>query len=319
MKKILSVKDLEIEFTSQNKKIYAVRKINFDLYEKEIIAFVGESGSGKSCTVHAIMKLLDNQSTINGQILFEDEDILKKSAKEMQKIRGKKISIIFQDPFSSLNPTMKIGKQILEAIIENPSKEKVYALLKDVGIQDPEQRYYQFPHEISGGMRQRVMIAIAIANNPKIIIADEPTTSLDSSYQLQILELLKKINEKYLTSIIFVSHDLFLVRDIASRINIMYAGKIVEKGSNVDILSKPKHPYTKLLINAIPKIDNNRKIKPIEGCVFSSSKKESICLFYDRCPFKKKKCFLKYPEDIFFQNDRIVTCHLYQKKVAKNG
>lgn len=319
MKKILSVKDLQIEFSSQNKKIYAVRNINFDLYEKEIIAFVGESGSGKSCSVHSIIQLLDEQAKVtNGQIIFEEEDLLKKSQKEMQKIRGKKISIIFQDPFSSLNPTMKIGKQILEAIDENPSKQKVYDLLFDVGIQDAKHRYNQFPHEISGGMRQRVMIAIAIACRPKIIIADEPTTSLDSSYQLQILELLKKINEKYSSSIIFVSHDLFLVGDIASKINIMYAGKIIEKGSKDDILQNPKHPYTKLLINAIPKIDQQKKIQPIEGCVFCSSEKESICLFHERCSFRKKICSLEYPDDITLQNDQIVTCHLYQNKNQTN-
>jgi oligopeptide transport system ATP-binding protein len=314
MEKLLSVKNLEIVFSFKNKKNYAVRNINFDLHEKEIIAFVGESGSGKSCAVQSIIKLLDNKATVNGQIILENEDILKKSTKQMQEIRGKKISIIFQDPFSSLNPTMKIGKQILEAIDENPSKQKVYDLLYDVGITDPEQRYNQYPHQISGGMRQRVMIGIAIASRPKIIIADEPTTSLDASYQMQILELLKKINEKYNSSIIFVSHDLFLVGEIASKINIMYAGKIIEKGSKEDILLRPKHPYTQLLINAIPKIDEDKKIQPIDGYVFSSFEKESLCLFYERCPFRKKQCSLKYPPEITLQNDQIVTCHLYQKK-----
>ncbi len=319
MKTLLSVKNLEIEFSSKNKKIYAIRNINFDLYEKEIIAFVGESGSGKSSTAHAIIKLLDDQAKVtNGQIIFENEDLLKKSQKQLQKIRGKKISIIFQDPFSSLNPTMKIGKQILEAIDENPSKQKVYDLLNDVGIQDAMHRYNQYPHEISGGMRQRVMIAIAIACLPKIIIADEPTTSLDTSYQMQIIELLKKINEKYLSSIIFVSHDLFLVGAIASKINIMYAGKIIERGNKDDILLRAKHPYTKLLINAIPKIDENKKIQPIEGCVFSSFEKESICLFYERCPYRKKQCSLEYPDDVILDNDHSVSCHLYQNKTKKN-
>jgi len=315
MKKILSVKDLEIVFSSQNKKNYALRNINFDLFEKEIIAFVGESGCGKSTAVHAIIGLLDEQAKItNGQIFFEDEHLLKKNQKEMRKIRGKKISIIFQDPFSSLNPTMKIGKQILEAIDKNPSKQKVFDLLNDVGIQAPKYRYNQYPHEISGGMRQRVMIAIAIANKPKIIIADEPTTSLDLSYQMQILELLKKINEKYSSSIIFVSHDLFLVGNIASKINIMYSGKIIEKGFKNDILLRPKHPYTKLLIKAIPKIDETTVLQPIEGNILNTFEKQSICLFYQRCPFKKNKCSLTYPKDVILQNNQIVTCHLYKNK-----
>lgn len=313
MEKILSVKNLKIEFLSKNKTTYAVRDINFDLYEKEIIAFVGESGSGKSCTALAILQLLEN-AKVSGQIIFEDEDILQKSQKEMQKIRGKKISIIFQDPFSSLNPTMKIGKQIIEAIDIDPTKQKVFKLLSDVGIQDPELRYNQYPHEISGGMRQRVMIAIAIASHPKIIIADEPTTSLDNSYQMQILELLKKINEKYSSSIIFVSHDLFLVGDIASKINIMYAGKIIERGLKDDILQAPKHPYTQLLINAIAKIDENKIIEPIDGCVFSSFEKEKNCLFYERCPNRKNECLKKYPKDIKLLNNQIVTCLLYKEQ-----
>lgn len=318
MKKILSIKDLEIEFSIKNKKIYAVRKINFDLFEKEIAAFVGESGSGKSSFIHAIMQLLDDQARItNGQIIFEEENLLEKTQKQMQKIRGKKISIIFQDPFSSLNPTMKIGKQILEAIDENPSKQKVYNLLYDVGISDVKERYNQYPHQISGGMRQRIMIAIAVANRSKIIIADEPTTSLDASYQMQIIELLKKINKKYSSSIILVSHDLSLVGDIASKIYIMYAGKIVEKGNRDEILFHPKHPYTKLLLKAIPSIDENKKIEPIEGCVFSPFEKESICLFYQRCPFRKKICSIKYPEEIILKNDQMVTCHLYKNKNKK--
>lgn len=316
MKKLLSVKNLEIEFLSKNKKVYAVRNISFDLHEKEIIAFAGESASGKSCMTLAIVNILGDQAVIKGQIIFENENLLKKTQKEMRKIRGKKISVIFQDPFSSLNPTMKIGHQILEAIDGDPSKLKVYDLLEDVGIQDVKHRYNQYPHEISGGMRQRVMIAIAIASRPRIIIADEPTTSLDTSYQTQIIELLKKINEKYMSSIIFISHDLLLAGNIASKINIMYAGKIIESARKEDILLRPRHPYTKLLIDAIPKIDESKKIRPIEGYVFSSFEKESICLFHERCPFRKKMCSLKYPDDVLLRNNQIVSCHLY--KTPKN-
>ncbi|MFA6118794.1 MAG: ABC transporter ATP-binding protein [Parachlamydiales bacterium] len=316
MKKNLSVKDLEVQFEKRNIKNTALRKISFDLHEKEIIAFVGESGSGKSTIALSIMKLLDQSAKVtNGQIFFNDEDILKKNEKEIRNIRGKQISIIFQDPLSSLNPTMKIGKQILEAIADNPSKSKVYELLKKVGIKDQDLRYDQYPHQISGGMRQRIMIAIAIASNPKIIIADEPTTSLDPFYQLQILDLLKKINEENSTSIIFISHDLSLVSNIASRIYIMYSGEIIENSTTENILSSPKHPYTKLLIDSIPKIDEERKQLPQEISTNNLIEKQNLCLFYERCPQKKEVCSKAYPLNIQSENDHFVACHLYKKKI----
>ncbi|NGX35149.1 MAG: Oligopeptide transport ATP-binding protein OppD [Candidatus Anoxychlamydiales bacterium] len=262
MKKILEIKNLEVEFSTEKTIVKALKNVSFDLFENEIIGIIGESASGKSTLAHAIMSLLDNSAKITkGQIFFENENILNKKEKELQKIRGKKISIIFQDPFSSLNPTMKIGKQILEAIDINPSKQKVISLLKDVGIQDASLRFLQYPHQISGGMRQRVMIAIAIASKPKIIIADEPTTSLDTTYQSQIIDLLKDINKKYKSSIIFISHNLALVSNIASKLYIMCSGKIIERALVDDILNKPKQPYTKLLLNSLLKIDKNKKIK----------------------------------------------------------
>ena len=265
MKKILEIKNLSVEYFLENKNILALQNINIDLLENEIIGIIGESASGKSTLAHAIISLLDKSAKVtNGQIFFENENLLNKKEKELQKIRGKKISIIFQDPFSSLNPTMKIGKQILEAIDLNPSKEKVFSLLKDVGIQDEKLRYAQYPHQISGGMRQRVMIAIAIASNPKIIIADEPTTSLDTTYQLQIIDLLKNINKKYKSSIIFISHNLALVSNIASRLYIMYRGKIIEETFANDLLEKATHPYTKLLLNSLIKIDKNENTKKLK-------------------------------------------------------
>ncbi|NGX32799.1 MAG: Oligopeptide transport ATP-binding protein OppD [Candidatus Anoxychlamydiales bacterium] len=252
MKKILEIKNLSVEYFLENRNILALQNIKIDLFENEIIGIIGESASGKSTLAHAIVSLLDKSAKItNGQILFENENLLSKKEKELQKIRGKKISIIFQDPFSSLNPTMKIGKQILEAIDLNPSKEKVFSLLKDVGIQDEKLRYSHYPHQISGGMRQRVMIAIAIANRPKIIIADEPTTSLDTTYQLQIIDLLKNINKKYKSSIIFISHNLAMVSSVASKLYIMYKGEIIEETIANDLLEKTKHPYTKLLLNSL--------------------------------------------------------------------
>ncbi|NGX62951.1 MAG: Oligopeptide transport ATP-binding protein OppD [Candidatus Anoxychlamydiales bacterium] len=261
MKKVLEIKNLEIEYFSKKNKIIALKDINIDLFENEIISIIGESASGKSTLALAILSLLDSNAKVtNGQIIFENENLLKASEKEMNKIRGKKISIIFQDPFSSLNPTMKIGKQILEAISNNPSKQKVKNLLKDVGIQDTTLRYNQYPHQISGGMRQRVMIAMAIASNPKIIIADEPTTSLDTTYQMQIIDLLKNINKKYRSSIIFISHNIALVSNIATKLFIMKEGKIVERGNTQNILNRAAHPYTELLLNSLFKMDRKEKI-----------------------------------------------------------
>ncbi len=265
MKKILEIKNLEVHYLLANKTIKALKNACIDLFENEIIGIIGESASGKSTLALAIVSLLDNTAKItNGKIIFEDENLLEKNEKELQKIRGRKISIIFQDAFSSLNPVMKIGKQILEAIDIDPSKEKVLSLLNEVGIQDAKLRYSQFPHQISGGMRQRVMIAIAIASNPKVIIADEPTASLDTTYQLQIIDLLKKINKKHKSSIIFITHNIALVSKIAKRLYIMNSGKIIEKISANEIFKKAKHPYTKLLLNALIKIDKNDQKQWIE-------------------------------------------------------
>ncbi|MBN2478652.1 MAG: ABC transporter ATP-binding protein [Parachlamydiales bacterium] len=262
MKKILEVKNLNVEFSSNKNKVQALKGVSFDLFENEIISLVGESGSGKSVTALSILNLLDiNAQITSGEIFLYGEDILKKSEKEFRKIRGKIISIIFQDPFSSLNPTMKIGKQILEAIKKAPSKQKVIELLKDVKIQNPELRYNQYPHQISGGQRQRVMIAIAIASKPKIIIADEITTSLDTTVQNEILNLLLEINKKHKTSIIFISHDLSLVYNFAKKIYVMNLGKIVEKGICKNVIKSPKHPYTKMLIDSIFTIENDKQPK----------------------------------------------------------
>jgi len=308
MNKILKVQDLEVKYFIDEKRIYAVRKISFDLFEKQVIAFVGESGSGKTSIAYAILRLLDQSAEVSGKIIFENENILEKPKKDLKKMRGKKISIIFQDPFSSLNPTMKIGKQILEAIDDNPSKQKVYDLLKDVGILDFKLRFDQYPHQISGGMRQRVMIAIAIASRPKIIIADEPTSSLDNLYQIHILDLLKKINRKYNTSIIFINHNLSLVENIADKIFIIYAGEILARGDKNQIIYKPKHPYTKLLMQSFLKFNETA---PIVEASFSPLKKEKLCLFYERCPYKTALCLKSYPPRFLLENDHSVLCHLF--------
>ncbi|WP_409304658.1 ABC transporter ATP-binding protein [Peribacillus sp. SCS-155] len=274
MTNILEVKDLNISFHTFGGEVQAIRGVNFNLKKGETLAIVGESGSGKSVTTKSIMRLLPegNSEIKQGEMLFEGKDLAKLSEKQMQKIRGKDIAMIFQDPMTSLNPTMKIGKQIMEPILkhQNASKSEAKAraieLLKLVGIPQPEQRFEQYPHQFSGGMRQRVVIAIALACNPKVLIADEPTTALDVTIQAQILELMKDLQKKIDTSIIFITHDLGVVANVADRVAVMYAGKIVEIGTVDEIFYNPKHPYTWGLISSMPSLDSsNEELYAIPG------------------------------------------------------
>ncbi|MRX73612.1 ATP-binding cassette domain-containing protein [Bacillus lacus] len=263
MDKMLEVKDLNISFHTFAGEVQAIRGVSFDLYKGETLAIVGESGSGKSVTTKSIMKLLpeSNSEIKKGQILFEGKDLAKLNDRQMQKIRGKDISMIFQDPMTSLNPTMKVGKQIVEPILKHQNlsksaaKERALDLLRLVGIPQPEARFNQFPHQFSGGMRQRVVIAIALACNPKVLIADEPTTALDVTIQAQILELMKDLQKKIDTSIIFITHDLGVVANVADRVAVMYGGKIVEIGTVDEIFYNPQHPYTWGLLSSMPSLE----------------------------------------------------------------
>lgn len=263
MENILEVKDLNISFHTFAGEVKAIRGVNFELKKGETLAIVGESGSGKSVTTKAIMRLLPpgNSEIKQGEILFEGKDLTKLTDKQMQKIRGQDISMIFQDPMTSLNPTMTVGKQIMEPLIkhQNMSKssamERAVQLLKLVGIPKPELRIKQYPHQFSGGMRQRVVIAIALACNPKVLIADEPTTALDVTIQAQILELMKDLQQKIDTSIIFITHDLGVVANVADRVAVMYGGKIVEIGTVDEVFYNPQHPYTWGLISSMPSLD----------------------------------------------------------------
>jgi len=264
-KTILEVKDLKINFKTYAGLVHAVRGVNFDLKEGETLAIVGESGSGKSVTSNALMKLIPQPPGIyeSGQILFNGRDLVPLTDKEMSKVRGNEIAMIFQDPMTSLNPTMKVGRQITEVILQHrkvskaDAKKRAIELLTQVGIPFPEKRYNQYPHEFSGGMRQRVVIAIALAADPKLLIADEPTTALDVTIQAQILELMKEIQKNSKTSIIFITHDLGVVANIADRVAVMYAGQIVEYGTVNDIFYNPKHPYTWGLLGSMPDLDND--------------------------------------------------------------
>ncbi|MBD7938081.1 ABC transporter ATP-binding protein [Cytobacillus sp. Sa5YUA1] len=305
MEKILEVKDLKVSFQTYGGTVQAVRGVSFDLHKGETLAIVGESGSGKSVTSQTLMKLIPmppGQIT-GGEILFYGDDIVPKSEKEMENIRGKDISMIFQDPMTSLNPTMKVGNQIMEGLIKHQglskadAKKRAIKLLELVGIPMPDKRVNQYPHEFSGGMRQRAMIAIALATNPKLLIADEPTTALDVTIQAQILELMKELQAKMDTSIIFITHDLGVVANVADRVAVMYAGQIVEIGTVDEIFYDPKHPYTWGLLASMPSVDNDTKdelaaipgtppdlTNPPIGDAFAARNKYALAIDYEEEP-----------------------------------
>ena len=262
MEKLLEVKNLCVNFGTYGGEVKAVRGVTFDLHKGETLAIVGESGSGKSVACKTIMRILSSNGYIkDGQILFDGKDLTKISEKDMEKVRGKDIAMIFQDPMTSLNPTMTIGKQIMEPIIKHQgfskedARKRAIELIELVGISDAEKRFKQYPHQFSGGMRQRIVIAISLACNPKVLIADEPTTSLDVTIQAQILELIKDLQEKTGVAVIFITHDLGVVANMADRVSVMYAGKIIEYGTSDDIFYDPKHPYTWGLLGSMPTLD----------------------------------------------------------------
>ncbi|EMF0256899.1 ABC transporter ATP-binding protein [Enterococcus hirae] len=273
MTKVLEVKNLQISFDTYAGKVRAIRGVNFHLNKGETLAIVGESGSGKSVTTRSIMRLLSSNATIDsGEILFKGKNIVDQSEKAMQKIRGKEIAMIFQDPMTSLDPTMTIGKQVAESLRKHNKVSKkegqkaALELLNLVGIPEAEKRINSYPHQFSGGQRQRIVIAIALICYPEILIADEPTTALDVTIQAQILELLKEIQTKIDTSIIFITHDLGVVANVADRVAVMYGGKIVEVGTSEEIFYHPQHPYTWGLLGSMPTLDSaNERLYAIPG------------------------------------------------------
>ena len=269
---ILSIENLRIHFETFAGEVQAIRGVNLKLQKGETLALVGESGSGKSVTAKSVMKLLSNNAVVKeGTIIFKGENILEKSERDMQSIRGKKIAMIFQDPMTSLDPTMKIGKQITEVIIkhEKASKEeadkRAEELLELVGIPNAKERMKQYPHQFSGGQRQRIVIAIALACNPDVLIADEPTTALDVTIQAQILELLKELQQQFQMAIIFITHDLGVVANVADRVAVMYAGKVVEVGTADEVFYNPQHPYTWGLLRSMPTLHTGDTLYAIPG------------------------------------------------------
>ncbi len=317
MQNILEVKNLTLAFNLKNGMFNALQGVNFDLKEKETLAIVGESGCGKTLTAMSVLRLIPNTATITeGEILYKGQDLLKLDENKMQKIRGKHIALIPQDPMTSLNPLYTIENQMLEVIELHQSIrgqeaiEKAIEALEKVKIPNPKERLNSYPHEFSGGMRQRVIIAMALACNADIIIADEPTTALDVTVQAQIMELLKEIKEKYNTSIILISHDLGLVAENSDKIAVMYAGSIVEYSTSKELFKKPKHPYTKALLKALPDINTN-KLETMQGQPPSIQDKIMGCPFSPRCESVMKICREKNPPLIDIESKSKVKCFLF--------
>lgn len=302
MEKLLEINNLNIIFNTYNGVVQAVRGASIDVNKGEVLALVGESGSGKSVLMQTILQLTPGIVT-DGEIKFNGEDITNFNDKQMQEIRGSKIGIIFQDAMTALNPTMRIGSQITESLIRHQkmSKEEAqieaYRLLEQVGINNPEKRFKQHIHNLSGGMRQRIMIAIALACKPELLIADEPTTALDVTIQAQIMELLAKLKDETKCSIVLITHDLGVVAANADRIAVMYAGQIVEVGSSNQIFYNPVHPYTKGLLDSIPKLNesSDKKLSYIEGTPPDALNPSKGCAFSARCKYAMKICSMQCP------------------------
>lgn len=318
--KLLEVKNLKVSFDTYDYEVQAVRGVSFHLDKGEAIAIVGESGCGKSVTAQSIMRLIPMPPgrIKEGQVIFNGKDLLSLTEKQMQSIRGSKIAMVFQEPMTSLNPTMKVGRQICEGLIKYQSlnkraaMERAIEMLRIVGIQNPEDRFHQYPHQISGGMGQRVMIAIALACNPSILIADEPTTSLDLINQRQILDLIKDIQKNFGTSILLITHDLGIVANFVQRVLVMYAGLIVESGSTDKIYNNSKHPYTWALMNSIPskELKHKEQLEVIEGSPPDLFAPPKGCPFAPRCKYAMKICMDTMPKNIQIEDGHNVSCWL---------
>ena len=305
MARLLEVKDLTTHFFTQDGVVKAVDGISYYLDEGETLGIVGESGCGKSVSALSIMRLVADPpgKTIAGEVFFEGEDILKVDDSEMRRIRGNRIAMVFQEPMTSLNPVLTIGRQITETLElhqkmnKNQARDRAAELLNMVGIPESTRRLKDYPHQFSGGMRQRVMIAMALSCGPKLIIADEPTTALDVTIQAQILELMQDLSTELGTAMIIITHNLGVVARYASRVNVMYAGKIIETGTAKDIYGNPSHPYTLGLLNSVPRLDaiEKKKLDPIEGLPPDLIDLPPGCSFAPRCKFAYERCFQETP------------------------
>ena len=320
---LLEVKDLETEFKVKRGTVKAVNGVSFEVDKGEILAVVGESGSGKSVTSLSVMGLIRDPGRVaGGEILFNGENLLKKSTKEMQAVRGDTISMIFQEPMTSLNPVYRVKDQIMETILTHTTMNKKEALkraiemLDLVGIPAPEQRVNDYPHQMSGGMRQRVMIAMALACDPELLIADEPTTALDVTIQAQILDLINRLREKLGMAVLLITHDLGVVAETADKVVVMYCGRVVEQATVEQLFTKPLHPYTQGLLDSIPKMDEDReRLYMIKGIVPDPIHLPKGCSFADRCDKCMEKCREHMPKLSVTEDGRKVRCFLVSDEV----
>src|SRR5699024_1379594 len=328
---LLSVKNMKVQFKDNKDIVTAVNNVSFDINRQEIVAVVGESGSGKSVTMNAILKLLPPNSIIKeGEVIFNNQNLHQYSNKKMRDIRGNEISMIFQEPMTSLNPLFTIGDQLNEIILlhqktnKKRAKEIAIEMLKKVEIPRPENVYKSYPHTLSGGMRQRVMIAMALSCNPKLLIADEPTTALDVTIQAQVLDIIRNINEQQGSSIILITHDLGVVAEIADRVLVMYAGEVVEEADVFQLFKDPKHPYTKKLLDSTPKINETQeKLTSIKGTVPHPTNMPTGCHFHPRCPVAMDICKSIHPSVTNLDENRKISCLRYEdvkeKEVSNYG
>ena len=322
----LEIKDLAVEYRTDDGVVYALNGIDLKIEKGKTLGLVGETGAGKSTTGLSMLRLIPDPPgvIVGGEIFLEGEELLSKKEKEMERIRGKKVSMIFQDPMTSLNPVMTVEAQIAEVIEHHEKLSRKNALVKAremlelVGL--PASRGTEYPHQFSGGMKQRVVIAIALACNPKILIADEPTTALDVTIQAQVLELMKSLREKYDTAMLMITHDLGIVAETCDTVSVIYAGRIVEHGTLVDIFKNSRHPYTEGLFRSLPNLKNRQaKLKAIKGLMPDPSNLPTGCTFHPRCDYVQDICSKEKPPKVYRTEEHFVECHLYNKANIGEG
>ncbi|MCP1160674.1 ABC transporter ATP-binding protein [Bacillus infantis] len=318
---LLDINNVSLELKKDGKYTKILDQISFQVNKGETVGIVGESGCGKSMTALSLMRLLPDKAKLDGEIVLDGNDITKYKKKQMEKIRGDKMSMIFQDPLTSLNPLHTVGKQIDETLMlhtdlnKNQRKSRIIELLKEVGLPRADELIYEYPHQLSGGMRQRIMIAIAMACNPSMLICDEPTTALDVTVQAQILELMNKLKKSNDMGIIMITHDLGVVAEVCDRVVVMYAGKIVEQADVKELFGSPKHPYTKGLLDSVPRLGvKKEKLGSIPGMVPSPDKMPQGCRFYDRCGMAMEVCKTNMPEIKDVGQNHQAACWLYEGK-----
>ncbi|MCF0237742.1 MAG: ABC transporter ATP-binding protein [Sphaerochaetaceae bacterium] len=317
---ILSVKNLRVHFDIEDEVVEAVNGVSFDLKRGQILGLVGETGAGKTTTALSILNLVPNPPGVigSGEIFLNGKDVLKMKQGELEKVRGKDVAMIFQDPMTSLNPVFTVEDQIMESIFlhekctSEEARERARQMLETVGI--PRERGKEYPHQFSGGMKQRVVIAIALACNPKLLLADEPTTALDVTIQAQVIDLMVKLKEQFDTSMVFITHDLGIVAEICDEVAVMYAGQIIEKGTLEEVFNHTKHPYTEGLFNSLPDIENRTsRLQPIPGLMPDPTKLPKGCAFAPRCPYATDKCINEPQKDKFFTDSHYVKCCRYEE------